>query len=212
MAGSLDPRGPLAAEIAGLWWLMLWLGVAVFVVFAVVLAVGLLRRRAAADDPPTSEWDEPPAVRRLIIGLGVVMPAVVLVVVFGATLATMRATAQAVPDDALIVHVVGRQFSWEVTYPEQDVRLTNELRMPVGRPVVLRLISEDVIHAFWVPQLAGKIDVMPGRTNTLVFQADEAGEYRGVCAEFCGLYHAHHEFVVVAEPAERFLTWMEGAR
>lgn len=204
-ASALDPQGPVAEAIADLWWVMLALGVAVFTVFAVLLVVGLVRRPQAGNDasPSTGRW---------IIGGGVVMPLVVLVVVFGATIYAMRVVPTTAPEDALIVDIIGYQWRYEISYPEQGVGPVDELHIPVGRPVALQLTSADVIHSFWVPALGGKLDMLPDGTNTLVLQADEPGEHRARCAEFCGLHHTSMELLVVAEPAAEFAAWLEDQR
>ena len=205
--GSLDPQGPAARSIAELWWLMLALGVVVFALFAGLLVWGLFRRRPT---PEAGEETEAPSNRpnRWLIGGGVVMPVLVLIVVFGATVEAMRDVDPAAPGDALVVEIVGHQWWWEVRYPEAGFTTANELHLPVGRPVALRLTSADVIHSFWVPSLAGKLDLLPDGTNTLVLQADEPGEHRSECAEFCGLQHAYMGLVVVAEAPDRFASWM----
>jgi cytochrome c oxidase subunit II len=201
-AGSLDPQGPVAEAIADLWWLMLALGAAAFLVFAVLLGLALVRRWA----PPAGQRDD--ARHWLIIGAGVVLPFVLIVVVYGATLATMRAVPAGAGPGALEVEVVGHQFWYEIRYPEHDVVTANELHLPVGRQVALRLSSADVIHSFWIPPLAGKLDMLPERTNTLVLRADEPGEHRSRCAEFCGLQHTRMGLIVVAEAPEDFSTWI----
>jgi cytochrome c oxidase subunit II len=196
--GSLDPQGPVAEAIAELWWLLLGLGAAVFLAFGVLLVVGLFRRT------PTAGFG-----RWMVVG-GVVAPLLVLVVVFAATVQAMREMPDGTPSDALVVEVVGHQWWWEVRYPAEGITTTNELHIPVGRPVALRLTSADVIHSFWVPALAGKMDLLPDDVNTLVLRADEPGEHLSHCAEFCGLRHANHRLIVVAEPAERFTAWVAG--
>jgi cytochrome c oxidase subunit 2 len=201
--GSLDPRGPAAETIADLWWLMLGLGIAVFVIFTVVLAIGLVRR---------PRGDERRAGNRMILTGGVVLPVVVLVVVFGATVAAMRELPDDPPDDALVIEVTGHQWWFEVTYPDLGVTTVDELHLPVGEPVALHLTSADVIHSFWVPELGGKLDMLPEDTNVLVLQADEPGEYGAPCAEFCGLEHARMRVHVVAESPEAFDAWIEEQR
>ncbi len=203
--GSLDPQGPVAEVMADLWWLMLGLGVLVFAVFAVLLAVGLFRRRSA--EPEVGAQQSHRFGRWLVVG-GVVMPLIVLLVVFAATVQAMRVVPNTAPPDALVVEVIGHQWWWEVRYPEEGITTTNELHIPVGRPVAFRLTSADVIHSFWVPALGGKMDLLPDGVNTLVLQADEPGEHLSQCAEFCGLEHANMRLTVVAEPAERFATWV----
>lgn len=206
-AGSLDPQGPVAEAIADLWWLMLGLGVAVFIVFAVLLALGLYTGPSNDREP-----DAQTRVGRWIVGGGVLMPVVVLVVVFGATVYAMRVIPATAPPDALVVNIVGHQWWYEIHYPEEGIKAKDELHIPVGRPVALHLTSADVIHSFWVPALGGKMDMLPDGTNTLVLQADEPGEHHAKCAEFCGLRHADMQLLVVAEPAERFAAWVAEQR
>jgi cytochrome c oxidase subunit II len=208
--GSLDPQGPGARVIAELWWLLLALGVAVFVVFAVLLALGLFRRGRAAGQEPGGP--APPRFGGWFVGAGVVAPLLILVVVFAATVAAMRALPSGAAPEALEVEIVGHQFWWEVRYPERGVTVRDELHLPVGRPVRLRLTSADVIHSFWVPALAGKLDLLPDTVNTLELRADEPGRHLSICAEFCGLRHADMRMVVVAEPADQFAAWLAGRR
>jgi cytochrome c oxidase subunit II len=113
----------------------------------------------------------------------VVAPLVILLVVFGATVNAMRFIPTTAPPEALVIEVVGHQFWWEVRYPDAGITTTNELHIPVGRRINLQLTSADVIHSFWVPELAGKLDLLPDRTNTLILQADEPGEHVSRCAE-----------------------------
>ena len=206
--GALDPQGPVSEAMAGLWWLMFWLGVAVVVVVVVVLALGLFRRRPAGEPPP----DRQGSFGRWFVVAGVVVPLVILLVVFGATVRAMRFVPTSAPPEALVIEVVGHQFWWEVRYPEHGITLRDELHMPVGRPVNLQLSSADVIHSFWVPELAGKIDMLPDRTNTLVLEADQPGQYVSRCAEFCGLEHTRMVLTVVAEPEDRFAAWVADRR
>lgn len=204
-AGSFDPQGPVAAAMEGLWWLMFWLGLAVFAVFAVLLSVGLFRGRATdlRDDGSATH-----GFGRGLIVIGVVVPALLILVVFVATIVALRWVPTSAPDDALVVEVTAHQWRWEVTYPDSGVRATNELHIPVGRTINVQLTSADVIHSFWVPQLGGKMDALPDGVNTLVLRADEPGEHHTQCAEFCGLRHADMKLLVVAEPAERFESWI----
>jgi cytochrome c oxidase subunit II len=206
--GSLDPKGPVAESIADSWWLMLGLGVAVFILFAALLAVGLFRRRRADEGAAEAQ----PSEKRWIVGGGVLLPFVLLVIVFGATVATMRALPDDAPPEALVIEVTGHQWWFEVSYPDAGITVPDELHLPVGRPVVLRLTSADVIHSFWVPELAGKLDMLPEDVNVLQLQADEPGEWGGQCAEFCGLEHATMRIRVVAESPEDFAAWIESQR
>jgi cytochrome c oxidase subunit II len=206
--GALDPQGPVSEAMAGLWWLMFWLGVVVFVAVALVLVLGLLRRRREGGPPP----DRQGSFGRWFVAAGVVAPLVILLVVFGATVRAMRFVPTTAPPEALVIEVVGHQFWWEVRYPTQGVMVRDELHLPVGRPVNLQLSSADVIHSFWVPELAGKIDLLPDHPNTLVLEADRPGVHRSRCAEFCGLEHTRMVLTVVAEPEDRFAAWVADRR
>jgi cytochrome c oxidase subunit 2 len=208
LATTLDPQGPEAASVADLWWLMFGLGVAVFALVAGLLFAGLFRRRPPAEGEPGLEG--PARSRRWLVGGGVALPLVVIGVVLAATVATMRDVSRAAPQGALVVEVVGHQWWWEVRYPDAGVTTANELHLPVGRPVAVQLTSADVIHSFWVPALAGKLDALPDGTNTLVLRADEPGEHRSECAEFCGLQHANMRLIVTAEPSDAFEAWVAG--
>ncbi len=196
--GSLDPRGPVAGEIADLWWWMLAVAAVVFLAVLVLLGVSLRSRR-------TGER----VARRLVVAGGVVMPAVVLTAVLVVSVATTNAIPFAAGPGALRVEVTGHQWWWEVRYPDHGFATANEIHLPVGRQVEFTLRSADVIHSFWVPQLGGKIDALPDHPNTLVLQADEPGEYRGVCAEFCGIQHAKMGLLVVAQPRDEFAAWLD---
>ena len=207
---ALDPAGIQAARIEWLWWLMFWVCTAVFV--AVLTALGLaLRRGRSADSARPSE-------RSLTTGVAVATAATI-VVLFGllfASVATGPAVGSLGQPDALAVQITGYQWWWHVEYlnPQPSLRVTtaNELHLPVGRPVLVNLKSGDVIHSFWVPNLHGKTDLVPGRQNSTWLQIDRPGVYRGQCGEFCALQHAHMSLVVIAEPPDAFDKWMSAQR
>jgi cytochrome c oxidase subunit 2 len=182
----------------------------VFVAVVVVLGLGLFRRRAAGEPQPDRQGRD--SFGRWFVVGGVVVPLVILLVVFGATVRAMRFVPSTAPPEALVIEVVGHQFWWEVRYPEQGVIVRDELHLPVGRRVNLQLASADVIHSFWVPELAGKIDLLPDRTNTLVLEADQPGIHTSRCAEFCGLEHTRMVLTVVAESEDRFDAWVAERR
>jgi cytochrome c oxidase subunit 2 len=129
---------------------------------------------------------------------------------------TDRALAHLPLQDALPIRVTAHQWWWEVLYddpqPGRIFSTANEIHVPVGRPVVVTLLADDVIHSFWVPSLHGKKDLIPGRTNVIEFRADQPGTYRGFCAEFCGLQHAFMSFDVVAMPPQEFDAWAQHQR
>jgi cytochrome c oxidase subunit 2 len=146
----------------------------------------------------------------------VALSAVLLMVLLVASVYTDRALARMQLADALAIEVTAHQWWWDVRYddpqPARIFNTANEIHVPVGRPVIVTLKSADVIHSFWVPNLHGKKDLIPGRTATIQFRADQPGTYRGQCAEFCGLQHALMAFLVVASPAAEFEAWAESQR
>jgi cytochrome c oxidase subunit 2 len=198
----ISPAGPDADAIAQLWWVMLALAGLVYVVTLALLGLALVTRRRS---PGTPWW----GARWLVLGFGVGMPVVVLAPLTVLTLTTMRETIPPAQDEAgLVVEVTGYQFWWEVRYPDAGLVTANEVHVPVGVPVEFRLASEDVIHSFWVPRLAGKLDMIPGRVNSYRFSATEPGVYEGICAEFCGIQHAKMHFVLVAHEQADYDTWL----
>lgn len=221
---SLDTRGPAAASIARLWWVLFGLGTASFVAVCVLLALALRRGRrrvreggaalgvssgAPSEAPSGGGGPESSLGRRLVTWGGVVVPLLVLLVVVVASVATGAAlrAPRGARADALTVQVVAHQFWWEVRYPHLGVVTANELHIPAGRPVRVQVTTEDVIHSFWVPNLHGKVDMLPGRTNQLWLQADSAGRFRGQCAEFCGTQHTMMGMHVVAHDSAAFVAW-----
>jgi len=144
------------------------------------------------------------------VGLGVALTLVTLLVLTGLSFATQKAIF-ADPEPGVTVRLTGHQWWWEATYddpqPSRSFTTANEIHLPVGEPVRLRLGSEDVIHSFWVPNLAGKMDLIPGHENELHFTPERIGSYRGQCAEFCGWQHAHMGLLVIVEPREAFEAW-----
>jgi cytochrome c oxidase subunit 2 len=190
---------PAAAQIGSLTWMLVALGAAVFLVFVVIFIRALTRDR----NPDTGA--------RLIFWGGLAMPTVVITVVLGLTLATMRNLSAEAEEAAIVVEVTGHQWWWDVYYPEYDIRIANEMHIPTDRPVDLRLTSADVVHSFWVPGLGGKLDLLPERVNGMVLEASEPDVYRGVCAEFCGLQHAKMAFYVVAVTESEFEDWVDNA-
>jgi cytochrome c oxidase subunit II len=207
---ALSPRGPGAAEVADLWWIMFWLGTAVFVVVTALLLYLVYARRQRAEvvepDPHSAgnmQW--------LWWG-GVIVPAFILAIVLYFSIRSNIVLANPPTAPAFTVEVVGHRWWWEVRYPDYQFTTANEIWIPVGQPVLIRLASIDVIHSFWVPELHPKMDMIPGQTNTIWIQADAPGSYRGLCAEFCGLQHAKMQFMVVAAPPEDFAVWAERQR
>ena len=206
----LRPAGVQAAHIGNLWWVMFWTCAAIYA--AVVIAVALAITRRTPEDGPSPGHRA--AVRSVAVATA--LSVVILVGLLFASVATGRAVGSLSTDDALGIEVVGAQWWWSVQYdnpvPALRVTTANELHLPVGRPILITLRAFDVIHSFWVPNLHGKIDLIPGRKNTIALQVDKPGIYRGQCAEYCGLQHAHMAFTVVAEPSDDFERWLAAQR
>jgi cytochrome c oxidase subunit II len=150
---------------------------------------------------------------RWVLAGGLVFPVIALSVLFVFTLTTLGALTLPGSTD-LTIDVIGKQFWWQVRYSDveavSDFETANEIHIPVGRRVLLRLHSPDVIHSFWVPRLHGKMDLIPGRMNSFWIQADRPGVYRGQCAEYCGVQHARMSLLVIAQEEPEFLAWARG--
>lgn len=208
------PAGPQAGHIDSLWSLLFWICTAVFAVVIAALVLAVIRHHPA----PDTEALPDDARRRFtrVISVSVGLTVVLLAWIMGATLVAEARINQLRPDGALTVLVTGKQWWWSVEYTGTDsgpgFTTANEIHIPVGRPVHVRLFSADVIHSFWVPRLHGKRDMIPGRENSLWIQADEPGRYEGQCAEFCGHQHAHMRLLVIAQPEEEFQQWLAHQR
>ena len=197
----LSPHGRDAERIATLTWILFGMVAAVMVI--VLVATWLAIRGSDA-------WRTRLASERTIIICGVAFPAIVLTALLVYGLLLMR-TSQSVSSEAFVIEVRGEQWWWRVRYPLSDgstFESANEIKLPVGRPVVLQLTSADVIHSIWIPALAGKVDLIPGRTTRLPLQAERAGIYRGACAEYCGGPHALMALHAVALSADEFDQWL----
>jgi cytochrome c oxidase subunit II len=206
-----NPQGPGARSIASLGWILFAVCAVVYLLVLGTMFVALGRRRHAADDSPE-------VARRLTrtVTIGTVLTALTLVVLTVASVVAERGLTSPSGRGAINVAVVGHQWWWEFRYdnqtPSQVVTSPNELHVPVGVPVVLKVSSLDVIHSFWVPNLHGKRDLIPGQVTYMWIQADQPGVFRGQCAEFCGYQHANMSFFVVAEPMEKFQAWIQHQR
>ena len=210
----LDPQGERAARIAGLGWFMIALATVIFVIVAVALSVALFRKRGpVGGQGPVgtlgpADLRGAPDAARWVVALGIVAPALVLALLMGLSIRQMTVLTAPAHAASLTIEVVGHRFWWEARYPDFKITTANEIHIPTGEPVALHLSSEDVIHSFWVPQLQGKMDMIPGKLNQFWLQADRPGTYRGQCAEFCGIQHAHMGLLVIAEDDATFHSWL----
>lgn len=209
----LNPAGPQADRISTLWWTFLYIGAAVYVIVIAVMLVGVMRARRHTHSLEPILEPEPASERRttrIVIG-AVGVTAFILIALLVVDQITGRAISDLRGTRILTVQVTGHQWWWEVTYEDPRaanmVTTANELHIPVGRPVRIRLNSTDVIHSLWIPNLHGKKDLIPGDPANTWLRADSAGTYYGQCAEFCGHQHANMRIVVIAEEPARFDQW-----
>jgi cytochrome c oxidase subunit 2 len=209
---ALDPAGLAAAAIHHLFAVMLVLAcVAYLVVMGTFVTVIRRKARGAGDGAPPTEA----RARVAVIG-SVAATAVILLGLLVYNFGVARDLAHPPTAPAVTVTLTGHQWWWEVEYedanPQRRVLLANELHVPVGQPVLVKLVSHDVIHSFWVPSLSGKKDLIPGHPAALWIRADRAGTYGAPCAEFCGAEHAKMQLAVVAEPVAEFDAWLAAQR
>jgi cytochrome c oxidase subunit II len=201
----LNPKGPEALALAHLSWLLFALGTIVLILVMLATAVAI-----RGPHPLRTVL----ASARTVVWAGIVFPAVTLTALLGYGVWLTRASTATLDENGVLrIEVVGEQWWWRVTYPQPaglSVATANEIRIPTGRPVLFTLQSADVIHSFWVPNLGGKMDMIPGRTTHLRLRADHAGVFRGQCAEYCGGPHALMALEVVAMPSAEFDTWLHG--
>ena len=200
----LDPAGPYADSVTILSWALFGMGV--FVTCVILLALWV-----AARGP--EKWRRRLGGERAIWIGGIAFPGVVLTVLLVWGLTLTASLSRDITGEEMRVRVTGEMWWFRVEYLDDDGDVVivdaNELHLPVGVPVVLELKSADVIHSFWVPHLSGKKDMVPGRINLLQIQADEAGRYGGVCAEYCGGAHALMGFIAVAHEGADWNDWFD---
>jgi cytochrome c oxidase subunit II len=216
---ALDSAGTQAGKLESLWWIFFWVTAAVYViVMAVLLAAIMRRRRAAETSAPELELNQSREQRAsTLIKAAVTLTLLTMFTLMLLSFRTGRAITtvahEAVP---LEIQVTGNQWWWDIEYrdpvPSNNIRTANELHLPVGRPVRLTMQSIDVIHSFWLPNMHGKMDLIPGYKTSLVFRPDEIGTFFGQCAEFCGYQHAKMRFVAVVESQEDYERWATAQR
>jgi cytochrome c oxidase subunit 2 len=200
---TINTAGDEAKRIAGVWWLMFTLAAVVYVVVAGFVVTASLRgRRKSAEDRERTVRDNV-----FIWTGGVIVPVIILALLAVVTVHTGTSLRHEKKGE-LRVDVVGEQWWWRVRYRDPSFETANEIHLPVGRPVAITLRSDNVIHSFWAPQLASKVDTIPGQTNVLRFTPEKIGVYRGLCAEYCGLQHAHMQFLVFVQSEEDYGRWV----
>jgi cytochrome c oxidase subunit II len=202
---SLSPAGKPAKHISKLFWIMMtgaWMG---FAVIVGLLTLGWVHRRKEGFFGKGEKFGT-----GLVIGLGIATPIVVLITLFVySDIFVINSTAAPTPGSTRMnIDVVGHQWFWEVRYPGTQAVTANEIHIPVRTRVGVVGTTRDVIHSFWVPELNRKIDLIPGRVNRVLLDADRAGTFRGQCAEFCGIQHANMGVYVFAQPPGKFRRWL----
>lgn len=198
---ALDPAGRDAGEISTLF---IWMSAGFGLIWLAVMAIAIFGPRA-------TEMRAERAERILILGGGVAFPIVVLTALLLFGFNSLARVTERSGEPGLTIHVRGAQWWWDIDYVRpghEPVTVANELHLPVGRRVDVKVTSSDVIHSFWVPPIAGKMDMIPGRVNELSLEPTRTGVFRGTCAEFCGESHARMSLLVVVEEPDAFERWL----
>lgn len=205
---TLIPRGDFARLVDDLFRTTVFWAVIVFVLVEAALVYAIFKFRGRPDDPEPRQTHG-----STVLEVGwTIIPALILAVIAVPTVKTIFKTSDYATGDVVTVEVLGHQWWWEFRYPDLGVVTANELHVPVGKTVNLRMTTVDVLHSFWVPQFAGKRDVFPGRHNPLWFKAEVTGSFSGQCAEFCGIQHARMGFRVISQPLEEFQAWADSQK
>ena len=208
LQSAVEPASEQARYISTLWSIMFWVAVSVFVGVMTVLVLGLVTGKRQSNKLLTYNQS-----RNLVLVAGVAIPFFVIAFLVGGSLFVGQKLTAEPPENALRIRVTGWMWWWQIDYLDESGRViattANEMHVPVGRATHLSLESADVIHSFWVPQLQGKTDMIPGRTNHSWFVPSKPGTFRGQCAEFCGTQHALMSFLVIAQPPEQFQKWLK---
>lgn len=207
---ALDPHARESSAIASLIWIFTAVAAVVWLLVMAALLLGLFKRETNSDEPPLTPRDETTRTRIITVAVALTALTVIALTVLSYNTDKSLAAPGAGP---VTLRVIGHQWWWEVRYedpaPSRNFTTANEIKIPVGTPVRLKLQSDDVIHSMWIPSLAGKMDLIPGWTNEMVFTVKDQGFYRSQCAEFCGFQHAHMAFWVNAVSAEDFDAWVK---
>jgi cytochrome c oxidase subunit 2 len=197
----LAPASPRGDDLRSLWWVLFAIAVIVLAVVTALLVWAAVR----SPTPEEQQRDHPFGTRLVWIG-GIIIPLIILAAVFALSVARMRASDGATP--GLTIDVIGHQWWWEIRYPQGNVTTANEIHLPAGQRAHILVGSADVIHGFWVPRLQGKIDAIPGQTNSIDLESDQPGDYRGECLVYCALQHANMNLLVIVEPKDDFDRWL----
>ncbi len=212
---SLNPAGPGAAHIEHTFALIFWITASVYLLTLAALVYFVWRRRyglsTMPEPQPTSEASDRLATHAVAAAMGLTV--ILLFIMLISSFVTSHRLGKMNNQQALTIDVYGHQWWWEVQYPNEAepyrmVTTANEIHVPVGTPIRIHGTSRDVIHSFWAPNIQGKRDLMPGYNTDVLMQVDKPGRWRGQCAEYCGLQHAHMSFYMVGESQKDFDSWM----
>lgn len=200
---TFDPAGPFAERIDGLFWPVFWIATIVFVLVqgAIIVAVILFRDKKDRKEPKQLHGNAKLEV------LWTIIPALILAAIAVPSVSAIFELTEC-GADSMEVEVVGHQWWFEFRYPDEGIETANVMVVPVGQEICAQLTSEDVVHNFWIPSLNGKRYMIPGQTTELRLQADQAGEFWGHCAEFCGLSHSLMRARVVALEEGDYDAWV----
>jgi cytochrome c oxidase subunit II len=208
----LHPGTPQSSHIEWLYWVIFWITFAVFLLMILGFTRAGARAHVDAIEPlPVTKNEEADRKATWAVGSAVAVTVITLFIVLVLSVVTGKRAGGLTSKNPITIQIIGHQWWWEIVYPnpqaDQTVTTANEIHVPVGTPVVILTNSADVIHSFWAPSINGKRDLLPGYSSAFWFKVDEPGIYRGQCAEFCGLQHAHMGFSVIAEPVDQFQAW-----
>ena len=200
----LNPASTATRSIANLHGIVLWVATIVFIIVCVLLVYSIVRFRRKSDDDP--EPDQSFHGNAVLEAIWTIIPVVILLGILVVTFQSFDDINPDRPTD-MTIKVTGKQWLWAVEYPDQNIKLTNEMRIPLGVDVKIEIEAQDVLHSFWVPQLGGKMDAVPGYKTFTWFKADRLGTFHGQCAEYCGLGHATMPMKVTVLAPDSFETW-----
>lgn len=208
---TFDPQGPLARQQLDAFWVTLWVTGFLLLVVGGVYLVAMWRFRIRKGDDPAAippQSHGHPLLEVSLVAASAGLLVIIAIPAFSGVIMMKRMPAEYVAMDPIEVNVIGYQWWFNFEYPDEGFYSANELVIPAGRPVRLNLITQDVIHSFWLPKLSGKTDLMSGQTNRMWIHADEPGYFWGQCAEYCGDSHAYMLFRTVALPEEEYAAWV----
>ena len=208
---SLNPHSHAATDIANLFWWMMGIAFGgLLLVTAIMVAAWVTRARAGTRKHPGDEEAGEKLGNRVVVALGIVMPICVVCALFivSDTMIINVTQAPAASSTALTIEAIGHQWWWEFRYPGAGAVTADEMHIPVDTRINLVATTADVIHSFWVPPLNRKIDTIPGQRNRILLYSNRLGTFRGQCAQFCGLQHAHMSMLVIVQTKAAFRAWL----